>query len=292
MIASKRSTHKLSAARVALGAALLLAPGAPRAATLPIDAAWAADASWDDGLAEVSLYAAERVIYGKPRPHELRTIVVKEDLAADSHVKADPPLPGRALTTVLKLNLVASVPTENYPYQFLTSLFVRRDDVRRLVKATVGSQEWCGNTFKEVVTWGGRPRIHFHSYFDGQADGDLPLALGDDGLLDEQLLLALRSIVLPEGRSVSLRVADPITSNHQEPVEIRVAVLSASGAGDVETPLGRIPSRRFVLKREGSGETIYWIEEAAPRSIVRVESTDGTKMLLRERARRDYWSRR
>jgi hypothetical protein len=291
MSGSRRRYTGLAAAPLA-ASLLLLLPDAPRAERLPVDRSWAADPSWDDGRAEVSVYAAERVIDGKPRPHELRMIVVKEDFADDLHVKADPPLAGRAVTTVLKLNLVATVPTDDYAYQFLTSVFVRRDEVTRLVKATVGSQEWCGNTFKEIVTWGGPPRVHFHSYFDAQADGERPLALGDDGLLDEQLLVALRSIALPEGKSVRLRVADPITTNRAGPEESRDATLASAGADAVETPLGRIPARRYVLRRVGGGESTYWVESAAPRSIVRVESSDGTRMLLRERARRDYWTRR
>lgn len=287
-----RRALRRSALPIALGAALLPAPAAALAEKLPIDPAWAADASWDDGLAEVSLYAAERVIYGKPRPHDLRMIVVKEDFDAGRHVKADPPYEGRSLAAVLKLNLAASVPTENYPYQFLTSIFLRRDDLGRLVKATVGSQEWCGNTFIEIVTWGGPPRIHFHSYFDARADGEEAIALGRDGLLDEQLLVAIRSVVLPEGARVKLRVADPVTSNQAKPLQMHDADLAAAGVEDVATSFGRLPARRYDLKRGDGSATSYWVETAAPRALVRMESFDGRKMLLKERARRDYWSRR
>jgi len=294
MIRPPRRFPRLSIASfvaVAVAAALLHLD-APRAGGLPVDPAWAADPSWDDGLAEVSVYAAERVIEGATRKHEVRMIVVKEDFAADAHVKADPPLGNRALTTVLKLNLVATVPAGNYPYQFLTSVFVRRDDVRRLVKATSGSQEWCGNVFKEIVTWDGPPRVHFHSYFEGQADGERPLALGSDGLLDEQLLVALRSISLPDGESLRLRVADSLTLSPLSPREVRDATLAAAGTEGVETPLGRRTSRRYELRRAGGMESTYWVEAAAPRSILRLESSDGTRMLLRERTRRAYWTRR
>ncbi len=289
MISKARGLLLAAAAAAAAGAAMAAAPAA--GGPLPIDPSWSADPIWDDGLAEVSVYDAERVIYGKTRPHTALLIVVKEDLSDASHVKADPPHEGRALTTVLKMNLVATVPTENYAYHFLGSFFVRRDDVRRLVKATVGSQEWCGNTFKEIVSWGGTPRIHSHSYFDSQGDGEQPLPTGEDGLLDEQILMVVRAAAIPEGGSVPLRVADPIIDNTAKAVSLHEATLTAGALEDVTSPAGRFRARRFVLRRGTGEETSYWVESAFPRALVRMEAFDGRRMILRERSRRDYWSR-
>jgi len=259
---------------------------------LPVDPAWAADPIWDDGLAEVSLYDAERVVYGKPRAYELRMIVVKEDLSDDQHVKADPPYAGRALTGVLKMNLAATIQTDNYPYQYLTSIFVRRDDVRALVKATVGSQEWCGNTFKEVITWDGPPRIHAHSYFEGQGDVEHPLPLDGTGLLDEQLLLVLRAATVPDGSEWTVRVADTMTTNNGKEVAVRETRLSSAGTESLVTPLGRVTAHRYRLTQEGGESATYWIDVAPPRSVMRMESSDGRRLILKERARRDYWTRR
>ena len=94
--------------------------------------AWAADKLWDDGLAEVAEYRGARVIYGAARPHRAVLIVVKEDFGDDLQVKADR-FEGRQLTTVLKLNWQASIPTPNYDYHYLTSVFVRRADLRSVV---------------------------------------------------------------------------------------------------------------------------------------------------------------
>jgi len=267
----------------------LMAAGAGK---VPIDPAWAADPIWDDGKAEISLYSAERMIEGRTRAHDLTMIVVKEAFSDEGHVKADPPYGGRAITTVMKMNLASTIPADNYRYQFLTSIFVRRDDIRSLVKATVGSQEWCGNTFKEILFPDGRARIHAHSYFDGQGEIDQDLALGADGLLDEQLLIALRAAALPQGGSVKVRIADPITSNTAAPVLVRDADLSLAGIEDLETPLGRTRARRYLVERDGGGVATYWIEESAPRSLLKMIGGDGRTMLLTGRERRDYWTRR
>ena len=85
------------------GAAPLLAPELPA-----FDSAWARDPLWDDGKAEVAIYEAREIRYG--RPHESRAvfIVVKEDFHRELLVKADPPYEGKQLIPVLKLNAVHS----------------------------------------------------------------------------------------------------------------------------------------------------------------------------------------
>jgi hypothetical protein len=289
-----RSSPRRAPRRAAAALLLALLPGAAPAAGaegLAVEPAWAADPIWDDGLAEVALYDAERVVYGKPRRHQQTIIVVKEDLAADSGVKADPPYEGRDLVTVLKVNLISTVPTENYPYHFLASLFVRRDDVRRLVKATVGSQEWCGNTFKEVVARDGRPRLHFHSYFDGEADGEREIALAEGAFLDEQLVLILRAAKPPERGPALVRIADPIVTNRAGPVAVREAEVAAGPVAEVEAPAGSFRARRWEARRGGGLLATYWIEEAPRRALVKMEAADGRRLALVEISRRDYWSR-
>ena len=158
------------------------------------DHAWARDPIWDDGQAEVALYDARRPQYGQLESYQAVFIVVKGDFRRPFYVKADPPLEGKALFPVLKLNAVHSYLTPRYPYHFLVTVFVQRDNPTALVKLTLGSQEWCGNTFKEITTWGPQPQLVAHSYFDGEGDGTHPLDLRPGDLLEDQLPLALRSL--------------------------------------------------------------------------------------------------
>ena len=175
---------------------LLLMTTSGRAASaegLMIDPSFGGNPGWDDGLAEVAVYDAHRTVYGVDRSFQTTLITVKEDFDAAKAVKADAPLDGRPIITVLKLNILSRIPTENYEYSYMTSIFAKRDDLRVLVKAANSSQEWCGTTFKEIVTWDGAPRLQFHSYFDSQADGAHPIHLDARTLLEDQLLLVMRA---------------------------------------------------------------------------------------------------
>src|SRR5678816_482494 len=140
-----------------IGLALLIAMPASAIAVgadegLPIDRAWSGSRVWDDGLAEVAHYDSHRLVYAEDRTFETILITVKEDFDRARAVKADPPYEGRDLMTVLKLNIISRIDTQNYPYFYMASLFVRRDDPRQVVKLAASSQEWCGTTFRELVT--------------------------------------------------------------------------------------------------------------------------------------------
>lgn len=256
----------------------------------PFDPAWALDPLWDDGQAEVALYDARRPQYGKVESYEAVFIVVKEDFDPQLHVKADPPYEGKPLLPVLKLNAVHSYWTANYPYQFLASVFVRRDDPTRLVKQTVGSQEWCGNTFKEVRTWGGRPELRFHSYFAGQADGARPLDLRPGDLLEDQLPLALRSLNFQPGLEVHRRILPSLISNNLRgsldfvPSTITVAPREET----IRTPAGRFLAWRVTVEMGNLRQT-WWFEKDAPHTMLKMESSDGRSWLLKSRTRQPYW---
>lgn len=253
------------------------------------DPAWAAAALWDDGQAEVALYEARRPQYGKVESYEAVFIVVKEDFNLRHNVKADPPYEGKSLLPVLKLNAVHSYLTDNYPYHFLASVFVRRQDPTAVVKLTLGSQEWCGNTFKEVKTWGGRPELVFHSYFDGQGDGSRPLDLRPGDLLEDQLPLALRGLRFAPGLELRRRLLSSLISNSlHQPIEFQEAVITVIGEEKVSTRAGSFPAWKVTLKM-GELEQTWWFEKAAPHILLRMESSDGRAWLLKARTRKPYW---
>ncbi len=269
-------------------------PAAPsEAAGLPIDAAWAADALWDDGLAEVARYDAVRTIYGKPRRHELVAITVKEDLDPRLLVKSD----DRAaldVRPVLKLNLFQRIETESYPYHFLTSVFVERADPRRFVKETSSSQEWCGNTFQELLAVDGETRLAFHSYWDGEGDGESRFPNPADGILEDGLLVALRAAKLAPGSEARVRLfpsrIDNKVTRHGSPAWT-AATIAAVGEEIVETEAGALDTIRFEVRHEGGRTDRYWVEKAPPRIVVRFDQSglDGRSGTLKNRSRSAYW---
>jgi hypothetical protein len=284
-------------------ATLALATAAPAEAlptvtmpivTMPIDPSWGMSPIWDDGLAEVAHYDAHRKVYGVDRSYESILITVKEDFDGSRAVKADPPFEGRNLVTVLKLNIISMIRTDNYPYNYMTSVFVRRDDPRALVKVALSSQEWCGTTYKEVVTWDGSPRLVFHSYFDGQADGAHPMPLEGGELLDEQLLLVARALSPDKGAGHAVLLYDPLITNSARAPEAHPFTIVLRRDEEIVTPAGSFQTRRLdVLPSSGDGRPLmsYWIEKARRRALVKFESADGRSLVLRQISRRNYWSR-
>lgn len=281
-------TGALLAARVATP----LPPESPAAradAAAVYDSSWARDPVWDDGQAELTLYEARRPQYGKLESYEAVFLVVKEDFNPQLYVKADPPFEGKKLLPVLKLNAVHSYWTDNYPYHFLASVFVRRDDPTALVKFTLGSQEWCGNTFKEMKTWGSRPELVFHSYFDGQGDASRLLDLRPGDLLEDQLPLALRTLNFAPDLELRRRILPSLISNNlREPPQFVDSTISVVGEEAVETRAGRYPAWK-VRVQMGKLQQTWWFEKAAPHTLLKMESSDGRAWLLKSRTRKPYW---
>jgi len=289
---------------ILVGFLLLPAPVAtapPRADAF--DPAWAADSLWDDGQAEVALYEARRPQYGKIESYEAVFIVVKEDFNPRLNVKADPPYENKKLLPVLKLNAIHSYWTDNYPYHYLLSVFVRRDDPASLVKLTLGSQEWCGNTFKEVSTAGGRAELHFHSYFDAEGDSARALELRPGDLLEDQLALVLRGLRFAPGLELHRRILPTLISNKLGPASVfldaTIKVIGDEGlVQSVPCPAGTGGASGMCVShyeawkiqvKFGEIRQTWWFEKAAPHTLLKMESSDGRAWVLKARTRKPYW---
>jgi hypothetical protein len=253
------------------------------------DFTWAHDPLWNDGQAEVSLYEARRPQYGKIEAYEALFIVVKEDFNPQLHVKADPPFSDKNLLPVLKLNAVHQYWTANYPYNFLLSVFVRQDSPTTLVKLTLGSQEWCGNSFKEVKTWGGRPELVYHTYFDGEADGTRQLDLRPGDLLEDQLPLALRSLKFTPDLKFHRRVLPSLISNNlHNPLAPMMATVSVVGQEEIKAGGGTVDAWRVNVQM-GTLQQSWWFQKSLPQALLKMESSDGRFWLLKSRTRQRYW---
>lgn len=249
---------------------------------------WGQNPVWDDGLAEVAHYEAVRPVYGRSRTYEAVFITVKEDFNAAFHTKADPPYQGRKLLPILKLNIVAEVETENYPYRYLTSIFVDRNDVGRLIKMTNGSQEWCGNTFKEVRTWGGRHELAYHSYWDGEGDGTHALDWGADTMLEDQLALSLRALPFAAGHEQALSLVPTQINNRARKPTTLAGRLRVEAEEPVEVPGGEMSCWRVEVVF-GDAKQTYWFGVDFPNILARFEATDGRSLRLAKWSRRKYW---
>jgi hypothetical protein len=190
---------------------------------------------------------------------------------------------------VLKLNAVHSYWTERYPYNYMLSLFVRRDAPTSLVKATLTGQEWCGNTFKEITTRGKRPELIYSSYFAGTGDGRRELGRAD--LLEDQLALALRGLRFRDGTRLERRVIPSLISTKITPTDVVIdATITVRARETVTTPAGDIAAWRVEVRGDGMSSD-YWFDAEAPHLMVKMTAADGRELVLKERMRDAYWAK-
>lgn len=143
----------------ALASVLLLAScssgcaAASGAAALPwplANGTWRDHAVWRDGLAEKATYEATRSIYGLERRYVAIAYTDQERVDPRTTCKAlDPGASGTF--EAFKHHWSERVPTENYDYDFSTSLYLGADDLAPY-KLSVGTQEDCGASFKQCVS--------------------------------------------------------------------------------------------------------------------------------------------
>lgn len=245
---------------------------------------WAKNEMWYDGKAEVAVYDAERVIYGKVRRFEYTFATVKEDHNRAFNVKTDD-YNRSDLFGVMKVNMFARIETDNYPYHFLTSVFFPSDNPYHLYKLTNGSQEWCGNTFKEFLRNPEGIAYTWHSYWDGQGDGHARLEA--QTVFEDQLPYTLRALNFAEG----LRFTLPL-----RPSEINSKALSpglTETAGEVSSATfsfegKEVPAWKVTFKGRG-GDTVYLFDKAYPNTFFSMQAPDGRKMTLKSVRRWAYW---
>lgn len=253
------------------------------------NATWHNDAVWNDGKAEVAHYDAERTIYNKVRRYDYVYITVKEDFNAEFLTKTDS-YERTDLITAFKLNAFARIETDNYPYHFLTSLFVYKENPTAVFKLATSSQEWCGNTFKEFKQLGGKASLIYHSYWDGEGDGEVKFEPGAAPiLLEDQLPLSLRSLNFKEGVSFKMKVLETlITSKVRKPAPVD-AEISVRGKESVDAAGKKIQTWKVAVKLTEGKENVYWVEAAYPNLLVKQTTWDGRNMTLKSVTRDDYW---
>ena len=257
---------------------------------------FALDPVWDDGKAEFSTYSGTTQAYGKPRATRARIVVVKEDLLRSTLVKSDAgPMPGRTLEA-LKMIFIADFPTGTYTYHQMASLFLERASLD-VLKESMSHTEGCGITFVRVGPRNGRLTHEAHSYWDGEADRETPVAwpAGDrPHLWWDALPVALRPWV--EGRErFETRVwllpgqvlgRSPIEATR--PVE---ATLRGQGTWPLDVPAGHFDTRRIAVISP-AGADLFWFDRRAPHVLVMVQTAQGRRLQLARTVRLDYWNHR
>ncbi|NMM49513.1 hypothetical protein [Marinigracilibium pacificum] len=239
---------------------------------------WASNDLWNDGLAEVNIYDAERVIYGESRKYEQVYIAVKETFNKEYHVKTDN-YERNDLFDVIKVNLFADIPTHKYPYHYLMSIFFKRELPYEVNKLTVSSQEWCGNTFKAIRKKNYGYDETYNSYWDGEGKGDRKI--NQNCLIEDQLIFTLRSLNFRDGFSFTAPIMKTRMTSKATAPNINEARITIT---DNDT------SWKVVVKGDHIGEIIYLVEKEYPNKLTSMIAADGRKWDLKSSSRDDYWA--
>ncbi|TGE24697.1 hypothetical protein E5K00_05655 [Hymenobacter aquaticus] len=257
---------------------------APHALDAYFNSQWAMDKLWEDGLAEVATYAAERVIYNKVRRFDYTQITVKEEFNQEFNVKTDS-YQRSDMFPVLKVNQFCRIPTDQYPYHFLTSLFFRRDRPVALHKLTTSSQEWCGATFKAITDEGDQYTETYNSYWDKQGAGQRQLP--HDVLFEDALPYTLRALRFEQKPAFAATILElQQTSKATPPVsyQARVAVAEAAAAEAAE------PAWQVRVRLDQEKENVYWFARRYPNVLLRQTTWDGRTLQLTSVRRYAYWT--
>ena len=240
---------------------------------------WAQNKLWDDGLAEVAIYQAERTVYNKPRTFEYILITVKEDFNQAHNVKTDD-YNRSDLFPVMKVNQFCQISTDNYPYHYLTSLIFRRENPVQAHKITSSSQEWCGNTFKAINLNNNTFDYTFNSYWDEQGEGKLELP--GDIMFEDQLPYTLRSLRFKDGLTFKTQVAELLQTNKANKPVIYPTIVTVATDGNL-----------WLVSVQFSEEKInkYWFRKEFPHVLEKQQTWDGRLLQLKEVKRYAYWQK-
>lgn len=233
---------------------------------------------WSDGKAEISIYDATEVRYGKPRETEIRHIVVTESFAPDSLVKADDWRTAGA-RPVIKLNQVIRVPTGSYRYDQMHSSFWSQDN-GSLVKFSLAGIDSCGNTYKEGRIEGRELEYEVRTYWEGMDRIDQTRTLPEDALFYDELPFKLRLLDWENASGFSAPVFPSVVSSRADALEPEPGKFVIATNETTHT---------VTLSRNEKVD-VFIFEKSKPHRLIEWQRSDGGSLRLRQSGRLDYWN--
>ena len=255
--------------------------------------------TWGDGQAELAGYDLSIPRYNQPRRGVAITIFVTETFSNSARVKADPGKhPPSDEFPVMKLNLVKDYQTGVYDYNEMTSSFVALQPVNGRAagsptKISFSRQEWCGNTYHQLLFDPKSIRAARHSYFDGDADPQRELNYAPDGIAEDAMMHWARGMAAPAlnpGQSRSLPLLPALASQKSIEAAWITATLSRSlKPQSITVPAGTFVVEVMTIRLPGKQSRTFYVEQAAPHRIVKWESSAGERGELLKSDRMKYW---
>jgi hypothetical protein len=210
----------------------------------------------------------------------------------DRFVEAGPASAGAPAVPAFKMLTMEPVPTDVFPYQFESVLFVDRDLPWRALKADYSTQDWRGTSFKEL-TWereGGRLRAFSHRADQGRNEWTIPSA--GRVIMADQLPLVLRAATFKPGRMVQAQVLSTLMDDTASTPVLQSARIKRIKPETAVTAAGRgwepDELRVFRVETDDGGVSEFVYLKKPPYVLLRYTLADGRTGLLRNFERKNY----
>jgi hypothetical protein len=153
---------------------------------------------------------------------------------------------------------------------------------------TFGTQEWCGQSFKELVNFNGNSSFHFNTYWDKQGRNSYDVIFPEDIFLYDALPVQIRMLNLSESEPVEISlIASQISSKAEKP-ELSPAKIKLIGNREIEVPAGRFTCQ-FVEVAHSRGKDQLWFESSFPFRMIKWETFNQDSYELLASEKLAYW---
>lgn len=252
-----------------------------------------------NGQAEIAVYQGRILRYGHMREAELTLITVTEPVNPLERVKSEgggPAVPG------LKQNQLLTFRTGVYPYNYMNTLLWHAES-GSLLKASMTSQEWCGQSSKTYVPRGALGRMSYSSYWEGEGQGELVVQIpGENGsersLLYDELPLFVRSEEAQNFRTLQvfpLLMSSQVYKPDWDIYGQKRTPKFEAGSVSIERARVNIMGQRDAFRitvRHSSGKSDeFLVEDNANRTLLAWKRYDGGELILKRHTFSDYWKR-
>jgi hypothetical protein len=235
---------------------------------------------WGDGKAEFSIYGADIVRYGAPRPTEVIHILVREPFDPKQSVKPDD-YKRPDILPVLKMNQILNVPTGLYVYQQMHSNFWRVDNAQ-LAKFSLTSNDSCGNTYKEARRNGDQFAYEYRTYWDGMARGEENVTPPANGYFYDELPWLVRTVDFskPPGKPFDIQLAGSTINSKKDAFEFKPAKVSFTATERAIT----------VVVEHSGGSDQFVLDAGFPHLLREWKAADGSRLKMKRNMKVDYWN--
>lgn len=250
------------------------------------DRGFATSPLWDDAKAEVSRYGGRVVRQGVARDAEWIVILRRERQRAGTWVASDD-ADAPSTVEVLKVDELFTVQTGvSTERQMLSSILTRRDLVP--VRTVFSSQDWLGQTWKEVTRSAGVPvELQYSSYWDREGRGTRMLD-AKGALLFDDLVILLRTLRRDSPPSISLDVIPSLISSRVGDTARESARIETRRGETLRTAGRNWKARRSDVHRREGVDT-FWFDDDDAGPLLRWRKSDGTTWSLIETSRVAHW---